>query len=958
MSDFNPYHKWLGIPLAEQPPDHYRLLGVASFESDLDVIEAAADRQMTYIRQCATGPYVKESQKILNELAAARLCLLHATKKADYDRDLTARTAAATASTAAPPQATAPVEAPSGQPPAAESTSYGKKSNTSALSDVAQQERWAKKMLDENNYDAAIPLLVSLSALEGLLFKDVAAWAKNELPGARQKQQVLRERIAGICGKARKLMESYNYAEVSEVLEEIPVAARTEEAKQLLSVATQRYEDCIELKRNIDAAVKSKQTEHLLPLVKRYLKLKPGNAKMQRLLTTLTERQEDRASREGKSQGKGFDIAGRLGAIKKIAWGVCAIVAIVLVAVFGVPYLRSLPSIGESASTSPSTTTDKLILPWNNPPPAAPRAASAPIAKLKIEIVKAEYGADGDQKDVTKILQRRVTDWPVISLPAPDYATAFGGDADPSRLKELRIQYKINDRPGAVAFVDNATILLPVPPPTPVKLVIIKGSYAAGQKFEDVTAILKMYAGDSPVISLPSAYYGLIFSDPAPGTPKKLTIQYSIDGRPEIVHLADNAVIDLPIPPINAENVARSVAGTRGTWLRGDDWLISNIGLNGQLKISTPPADEYTISMKITRLSGEHNLSICLPIPTSTQQVLVVIDAKSNTAISGLDAVGDRNIYNNATTRRGQLLPPDREVSVSCSVWKDGIVCECDGVRFVNWEAMEKLSLPGGARLPENKSLYFITMDSRFAIRNLKVAKNDSSTPRPSSGEALAEAKPTVPATKPAKTPTVATTSAPATEVIPSDDSDKWENADGVLVSPDDPMAFYTVFEQPPEEYSVTMHARRLAGDQTFAIGLPLPDGEGQVLLALDANRGTVSGLELVDGKRADQNTTTKKARVLFPNRDVQIVCVVKKGAIACWCGGTKVVDWRGNMSKLSVPTGWTVPDKEALYFATQKSRVEIRDIDISVDLNPKIAPVTPASGRGAKTGAKKPAKQ
>ncbi len=93
MSTFDPYHKWLGIPPAEQPPHHYRLLGVAPFESDPEVIEAAADRQMSYIRQCATGPYTKESQQILNELSAARVCLLNPAKKAAYDRELNLRLA-------------------------------------------------------------------------------------------------------------------------------------------------------------------------------------------------------------------------------------------------------------------------------------------------------------------------------------------------------------------------------------------------------------------------------------------------------------------------------------------------------------------------------------------------------------------------------------------------------------------------------------------------------------------------------------------------------------------------------------------------------------------------------------------------------------------------------------------------------------------------------------------------
>jgi hypothetical protein len=82
---FDPYHKWLGIPPQEQPPNHYRLLGISLFESDPDVIDAAASKQVAYLQSCATGPHVALSQKILNEIAAARLCLLNAEKKAAYD---------------------------------------------------------------------------------------------------------------------------------------------------------------------------------------------------------------------------------------------------------------------------------------------------------------------------------------------------------------------------------------------------------------------------------------------------------------------------------------------------------------------------------------------------------------------------------------------------------------------------------------------------------------------------------------------------------------------------------------------------------------------------------------------------------------------------------------------------------------------------------------------------------
>lgn len=85
---FDPYHKWLGIPPDEQPPHHYRLLGVNVFENDADVIDSAAERQMSYLHQINGGPHLAESQRLLNELAAARICLLNPQKKKAYDVQL------------------------------------------------------------------------------------------------------------------------------------------------------------------------------------------------------------------------------------------------------------------------------------------------------------------------------------------------------------------------------------------------------------------------------------------------------------------------------------------------------------------------------------------------------------------------------------------------------------------------------------------------------------------------------------------------------------------------------------------------------------------------------------------------------------------------------------------------------------------------------------------------------
>ena len=89
MTDtFDPYHKWLGIPPKDQPPNHYRLLGLELFESIPEVIESAADRQMAHLQMQRTGAHVNESQKLLNEVAAARVRLLDADRKGAYDSQL------------------------------------------------------------------------------------------------------------------------------------------------------------------------------------------------------------------------------------------------------------------------------------------------------------------------------------------------------------------------------------------------------------------------------------------------------------------------------------------------------------------------------------------------------------------------------------------------------------------------------------------------------------------------------------------------------------------------------------------------------------------------------------------------------------------------------------------------------------------------------------------------------
>ena len=87
-STFDSYYFFLGIHQKDQPPNHYRLLGIEYFEQDSEIVSAAADRQMAHLQRYESGDHADEVARLLTEVARARLCLLDPAKKADYDHKL------------------------------------------------------------------------------------------------------------------------------------------------------------------------------------------------------------------------------------------------------------------------------------------------------------------------------------------------------------------------------------------------------------------------------------------------------------------------------------------------------------------------------------------------------------------------------------------------------------------------------------------------------------------------------------------------------------------------------------------------------------------------------------------------------------------------------------------------------------------------------------------------------
>jgi len=81
------YQEWLGIPLGPRPPNHYVLLGLELFESDVEVIRRNANDRVKIVRpRCLKHRDLGTT--ILNEIAKAVVCLTDLESKAVYDATL------------------------------------------------------------------------------------------------------------------------------------------------------------------------------------------------------------------------------------------------------------------------------------------------------------------------------------------------------------------------------------------------------------------------------------------------------------------------------------------------------------------------------------------------------------------------------------------------------------------------------------------------------------------------------------------------------------------------------------------------------------------------------------------------------------------------------------------------------------------------------------------------------
>lgn len=163
-----------------------------------------------------------------------------------------------------------------------------------------------EQMLTKGQYAAAIRDLEKLAkeTLPGA--KAAAEWARKKLPGVRAEAKALSPAgLTALLQTAQQLFAKHDYPGVIQLLEDVPSLRRTEAMEELLEKAHAKESEAERLLDEIKDRERSQNLDGIESLVKRLLKLKPGNSYVKRLSEALQTYSKTPATRRTYRYEKG-----------------------------------------------------------------------------------------------------------------------------------------------------------------------------------------------------------------------------------------------------------------------------------------------------------------------------------------------------------------------------------------------------------------------------------------------------------------------------------------------------------------------------------------------------------------------------------------------------------------------------------------------------------------------------
>ena len=156
----------------------------------------------------------------------------------------------------------------------------------------------------------------------------------------------------------------------------------------------------------------------------------------------------------------------------------------------------------------------------------------------------------------------------------------------------------------------------------------------------------------------------------------------------------------------------------------------------------------------------------------------------------------------------------------------------------------------------------------------------------------------------------------------------EWKMEGGTLMVPNAQAATLVIPSTVPEEYTLTVVAERMMGNDSLNLGLIV--GGRQTMLALEGWGMRASGLNMVNGRTADNNETTFTSAVFTPGTPSTIVCTVRKASVQVTCNGQQVVNWSGDPQQLSLDARfWTDIPAGKLFVGAWQTNFRISKLEL-----------------------------
>lgn len=153
-----------------------------------------------------------------------------------------------------------------------------------------------------------------------------------------------------------------------------------------------------------------------------------------------------------------------------------------------------------------------------------------------------------------------------------------------------------------------------------------------------------------------------------------------------------------------------------------------------------------------------------------------------------------------------------------------------------------------------------------------------------------------------------------------------WELKDGVLAGTEAISAARVMIPYlPPREYDLVVEATRTEGSDAFVMGLA--SGDVQFVHVLDGysvEGKCLSGFEVLDGKLARSNESTREGRAFENDVPSVLFYSVRKGHVGVSVNRRRVLEWTGEFSRLSVRPDYRINNPGALFVGAWMSKFRI----------------------------------